>query len=258
MTKAGLILILLALFGGSVLQAQIKVLPKEKLDSVANPPLAPDADLLKFDRLRIDAGEIDEDAGHVIYTYRFVNTGNAPVRISRLVSTCSCAVATVSDRIVAPGKEGEISLRYDPEGHPGRFERRVFVYTDSNVQPSAVLRLAVRVISGKGMANGFPVQMGSIRTQLDMVSFKKGKADAARVRFINLSGRSLRLECERMMLAGCLDFAVEPNIIEAGQEGVMTISYDPKGSHPASGKAMVMLKGLGVPPSQSSIKVILK
>lgn len=258
MRTIALIILFLASLSGITAHAQLKLIPKERLDSVANPPLAPNAATLKFECLRIDAGEMNETDGPVVFTYGFVNLGNVPVSISRLVSTCSCAVATASEKEIGPGEKGTITLRYNPKGHPGQFERRVFVYTDSHVQPTAVLRLAVKVRSGDGMTKDFPVQMGCIMTQKDEVLFTRGKAGAAEIRFVNLSGKKLALACEEMMLADCLDFTVEPEVVEDGQEGVMTISYDPERRHPAAGKASVLLKGLGVPPSQSTIKVILK
>lgn len=142
-----IILVIALCLAGPLASAQLKVLPKERLDSVANPPLAPNAAYVIFDKVTIDAGTMVEEAAPKTFEYVFVNKGKTPVIISRLVSTCSCTAASYDRRTVGPGEKGKISLRYDPRGHVGRFERRVFVYTDEEGQPVAVLRLKVNVIS---------------------------------------------------------------------------------------------------------------
>ena len=125
--------------------AQMKIIPKERLDSIANPPLAAEAAYMKFENIRIQAQPLFETDAPVTYEYRLENTGTQPLTITRIVSTCSCVTATYDRMQVQPGQNGIIFLRYDPAGHPGRFERRVFVYTGENKQPSAILRLAVVV-----------------------------------------------------------------------------------------------------------------
>ena len=123
--------------------AQIKILPKERIDSIANPPLAPNAGNVTFEREMITAEFASGDAAPRTFEYGFVNNGKDPLVITRLVSTCSCAKAEYDKRIVKPGESGVIRLIYSPEGRIGTNVRRVFVYTGENTQPSAVLRLEV-------------------------------------------------------------------------------------------------------------------
>ncbi len=125
--------------------AQIKVIPQERLDSLANPPLAPDASTVVFEHESIVAAPMNETDPAMTFDFGFINKGKAPVTVSRLVSTCSCAQASCVERVVKPGCKGTISVRYNPLGHPGHFVRRVFVYTGDNIQPTAVLKLDVMV-----------------------------------------------------------------------------------------------------------------
>ena len=137
------ILLVVALAFSHNAMAQIKILPKEKIDSIANPPLAPNAGNVAFERQMITAEFALGDQESRTFEYRFVNKGNTPIVITRLVSTCSCAKAEYDKRIVKPGESGVIRLIYSPEGRIGTNVRRVFVYTGENTQPSAVLRLEV-------------------------------------------------------------------------------------------------------------------
>ena len=137
------ILLALVMVCGQNSMAQIKVLPKERIDSIANPPLAPNAGNMAFERELIKAKFAPGDAASRTFEYGFVNKGTHPLVIARLVSTCSCARAEYDRRIIEPGERGVIRLIYNPEGRLGKNVRRVFVYTDDNTQPSAVLRLEV-------------------------------------------------------------------------------------------------------------------
>lgn len=140
-----IISLLCALMCGVSVSAQLKIIPKERIDSLANPPLASNSVSMRFDHFRIEAGKMAETDPPATFEYRYVNTGESPMTISRLVTTCSCAVAAYDRKTVAPGQEGTVTVRYNPAGHPGHFERRIFVYTDDNRQPSAILRLSVEV-----------------------------------------------------------------------------------------------------------------
>ena len=135
------ILLAVAMVWAQNSMAQIKILPKERIDSIANPPLAPNAGNVIFERDMIIAEFASGDTASRTFEYGFINKGVRPLLISRLVSTCSCAKAEYDKRVIKPGERGVVRLTYSPEGRLGKNLRRVFVYTDENTQPSAILRL---------------------------------------------------------------------------------------------------------------------
>lgn len=232
--------------------AQIKIISREKVEKVSNPSLSPDAESLKFDTMHIVAEPMNEDDAPKNFTYTFRNTGKGTIEILRLVSTCSCASATCPVKTVAPGASAKINVRYNPKGHPGRFERKIFVYTQEGNNPAAVLKLSVDVSSGADHATLWPIQMGSIRLRTTEVTFTEGKKAVGTISFLNLSGKTLKLECEKAFLPACLTFSCQA--VENGQEGTMQIVYDP--SKPgARANLKLILKGLGLPPSKSSITI---
>lgn len=237
--------------------AQLRMVSKEKLQEVANPALSADSASLSFEQKHIIAEPMNEDDAPKTFVYRFTNIGKETVTIKRLVSTCSCASAVCPVKEVAPGASAEISVTYNPKGHPGKFERKVFVYTQDGNSPAVVLRLSVEVATGADLSQEWPVQMGSIRLRRSEVAFSAGAKGVEQLRFINLSGRPLALQCEENFLPECLSFRTEPEVVEDGAEGVIVISYDP--SLPGVRDSMnVLLKGLGLPPTKSSITVRIK
>lgn len=237
--------------------AQLRMVSREKLQEVANPALSADSASLSFEQKHIIAEPMNEDDAPTSFAYRFTNVGKETVTIKRLVSTCSCASAVCPVKEVAPGASAEISVTYNPKGHPGKFERKVFVYTQDGNSPAVVLRLSVEVATGADLSQEWPVQMGSIRLRRSEVAFSAGAKGVEQLRFINLSGRPLALQCEENFLPECLSFRTEPEVVEDGAEGVIVISYDP--SLPGVRDSMnVILKGLGLPPTKSSITVRIK
>lgn len=238
--------------------SQIRILPREKVESVSNPRLSPDSSSLSFETMRIVADVMNEDDSPKTFIFRFENVGREQIAINRLFSTCSCASATVSKNMIEPGEKAEIAVRYNPKGHPGKFERRILVYTDGEDDPAAVLKLAVEVENGSDLSGMWPVQVGNIRMRRSEVIFKEGVRAVEKLRFINLSGRELELECEEAFLPACLSFRTEPEVVSDGETGEIIIAYDPLAVGPVRENNKVMLKGLEVPPSRSCINVLIQ
>lgn len=232
--------------------AQMTIIPRDKIDAVSNPRLSADSAVVCFDTKHIVAPQMNEDDAPKDFVYTFKNIGKETVKIHRLVSTCSCAVATCAISTVSPGQKAQINVRYNPKGHPGRFERKIFVYTQTGNDPAAVLKLSVDVTSGSDHSTQWPIQMGSIRLRTAEITFTQGSKAVESISFINLTGKSLELECETMFLPSCITFKSE--LVEHGEEGTMQIAYDP--SKPgARDNVKLILKGLGLPPSKSTITI---
>lgn len=257
MSGKSLILIALITFGfTSAAMGQIRIIPRERIDSISNPRLSRDSAVLAFDTRHIVADTMAEDDAPRTFVFSFTNTGDHDVRIDRIVSTCSCMNASSDNLMVSPGEKAEISVRYDPKGHPGKFERRIFLYTGGWKEPSAVLKLSTDVQVGADKSVIWPVQIGNIRLRRSEVTFVTGRKGIEELRFINLSGKPIKLQCETAFLPKCLSFRTEPEVVEDGGVGHMVISYDPaKGMERSEMK--IMLKGLGVSPSRSVIEVRL-
>ncbi len=60
----------------------------------------------------IDYGTIDKGADGV-RVFEFTNTGNAPLIISNVKSTCGCTVPKKPKGPILPGETGQIEVKYD-------------------------------------------------------------------------------------------------------------------------------------------------
>lgn len=67
---------------------------------------------IEFKTDTIDYGTVEKGADGV-RVFEFTNTGNAPLIISDVKSTCGCTVPKKPEAPIMPGEKGEISVKYD-------------------------------------------------------------------------------------------------------------------------------------------------
>lgn len=235
-------------------EAQIKLVPEDKLMSVSSPQLSRDSSALAFLTKHIVADPMSEDDPPVKYSFVFTNISRSEVEIKRIVSTCSCVQAICAKRIVGPGEKAEIIVTYNPKGHPGKFERKIFLYTQEHDNPAVVLRLSVDVENNLDLSGLYPVSMGKIRLRRTVVRFVEDKPAVEKLRFVNVSGKVLSFDCDRMFLPDCLSFYAPS--VHPMEEAELVIKYDPS-KKGAKQQMKIFMNGLGVNPSQSSLTVYL-
>ena len=88
---------------------------------------------IKFDKEEHDFGTLLQ--GEVVtYSVHFTNTGNMPLIISEVGSSCGCTVGDYPRKPIEPGKTGDIKVTYNSSGHHG-FQSR-FLTVMSNTIPA--------------------------------------------------------------------------------------------------------------------------
>ena len=85
--------------------------------------------ILKFNTEIIDYGTITQNSeGKRLFT--FTNTGDAPLLITRVKTTCGCTVPSYSKAPIMPGTEGELEIKYDTK-RLGAFTKTVTVMSNA-------------------------------------------------------------------------------------------------------------------------------
>ncbi len=76
-----------------------------------------------------DLGDVPEGpvATHI---FEFSNTGNAPLVITNITTSCGCAVAEWTKEPVLPGKKGIVSVQYRTNGRVGLFTKDIFIMSN--------------------------------------------------------------------------------------------------------------------------------
>ena len=88
------------------------------------------APVLTFEEASHDFGTIGEMDGNADHVFKFVNTGNAPLSVTRVTASCGCTRPEWTQAPVEPGKEGVIIISFNPRGRLGNFNKSATVYTN--------------------------------------------------------------------------------------------------------------------------------
>ena len=87
--------------------------------------------VLKFDKTTHNYGKFTEDKP-VSCVFYFTNTGDEPLVIQQVMTSCGCTVAKYTKDPVQPGKKGTINITYNGKGKTaGHFKKVVSVRSNA-------------------------------------------------------------------------------------------------------------------------------
>jgi hypothetical protein len=86
-----------------------------------------------------DFGKIYEKDGSVTYVFDFVNTGNAPLVISKVQASCGCTTPTWTKEPVEAGKKGAITVTYNTANRPNGFTKTVTVTSNDSIEQTVLI-----------------------------------------------------------------------------------------------------------------------
>ncbi len=79
------------------------------------------------------------------HEFVFTNTGNAPLVIKRVTTSCGCTAALASADTIPPGKEGKVSVEFDTRGYFGQVTKQVYVESNDPVEPQKILEIQAEI-----------------------------------------------------------------------------------------------------------------
>ena len=182
---------------------------------------------ITFDKTQHDFGRVSEESGTASHDFTFRNTGNAPLVIQNVITTCGCTTPEFTRQPIIPGATGFIKVSYDVKGRPGAIDKTITVHTNST-PPTANLRIIGEVTPiDRHPSEAFRHQMGAIRVNDRHVAFNKMYSyekptlvvtaynpgpEAARISFINLPSY---IQAEAV-----------PSTIRQGERAQIRVTYD--------------------------------
>ncbi|CAM3305886.1 DUF1573 domain-containing protein [Zobellia roscoffensis] len=102
---------------------------------------------IEFKSETVDYGEIQKGADGV-RIFEFTNTGQAPLIISKVSSSCGCTIPKKPEDPILPGKTGEISVKYDTN-RVGPIRKAITVISNADT-PTKVLKIKGEVKASEG------------------------------------------------------------------------------------------------------------
>lgn len=88
-----------------------------------------------------DDGKYTWDFGKVkegetaTHTFILENGSNKDIRIKDVTSSCGCTASDLSTKIIFPGEEAKIGVRFNSKGYSGQVKQYVYVHTDDPINP---------------------------------------------------------------------------------------------------------------------------
>ena len=214
---------------------------------------------MSFDSLSIDIGRIEEDGEPARCVFRWKNCSGSPVSVVMVRTTCECLVPEFSTEPVAPGEESAVAFVYHQKGHPGKIDRKAFVYTGlSSSSPTAVLEVKGTVVPSARPVWQYRYRMGPLLLRQTTVRISDNELQVERIACMNDGESGLSLSVDSSALPECFSFRCEPGVIGPGETGDIVISFDPgkvRGSLPD--EIPVILQGLDTSAGDRTLKIMI-
>ena len=102
---------------------------------------------IEFKTETVDYGEIAKGSDG-IRVFEFTNTGDAPLIISKVSSSCGCTIPKKPEAPILPGDSGEIQVKYDTN-RVGPIRKAITVLSNADT-PTKVLKIKGEVKAADG------------------------------------------------------------------------------------------------------------
>lgn len=153
--------------------------------------------VITFTKTEHDFGKINEADGRVSTVFEFKNEGMAPLILSNVRASCGCTTPTWTKEPIEPGQTGSITVTYNPNGRPGRFQKTVTI-TSNATEPTKRVYIKGEVIPKQAKPeNQFKLSVGDLSMKtltLDLGTIKKGDVKQGELEYTNLTKEDHKVE----------------------------------------------------------------
>lgn len=97
---------------------------------------------IEFKEETIDYGNVTKGEDSGLRVFEFKNTGDAPLIINDVKSSCGCTVPTKPTEPIMPGKTGKIEVQYNM--NPGPISKTITVQSNAVNKDSGIIPLRIK------------------------------------------------------------------------------------------------------------------
>jgi hypothetical protein len=185
---------------------------------------------IKFESKRFDFGTIKEDDGAAKCTFHFTNTGDEPLKLTKVKPGCGCTTSEWTKEEIMPGGKGFISAVYNPKNRPGPFNKAISVETNDPKQSRIILFISGKVTPRKKTTIDFyPVKAGNLRFKTNHLAFmdiKNGESKTDTMKLYNVWHSSMTIKLKNV--PEFITYKIIPQTLKPKQEGVIIMTYNTK------------------------------
>lgn len=162
----------------------------------------------------------------VTATFTITNSGDKPLVISNVTTSCGCTVANWTKTPIAPGASGVVSSTFDSKAL-GRFQKSIGIYSNASERP---IYLAIRgevTADPKNYTVTHPYEIGPIRLDKESLEFDDAhKGDKLEMDLLVANTTEAVYTPVLMHLPPYLSAVAIPEKIARGRSGKIRITLD--------------------------------
>lgn len=173
-----------------------------------------------------------QDLGYVLWrnpvtvTYAFTNTGDKPLVISNVTTSCGCTKATWTEEPIPAGGKGTVMAVFDAEAI-GRFYKEVGVYCNASPMPLYLEFNGEVTADPKNFTFTHPIAFGAIRLDKEEIEFNdvnRGDKPVFEILVANTSNKPYTPVL--MHLPPYLSVKSTPEVIGRNKSGKIEVTLD--------------------------------
>ena len=205
--------------------------------------------VITFEKTEHDFGKIHEEDGRVSTVFEFKNEGMAPLVLSNVRASCGCTTPTWTKEPVEPGQTGSITVTYNPNGRPGRFQKTVTITSNASEATKKVYIKGEVLPKQAKPVNKYTIAVGELNMKvktLDLGTVKKGENKSGEFEYANLGTAAHKVELALNPADNYMISQVTLPEIQANEIGKFVFALDTKAAKlygPVEVKAYVVVDG---------------
>lgn len=186
--------------------------------------------VITFDKTTHDFGKINEADGRVTTVFEFKNEGMIPLILSNVRASCGCTTPKWTREPIAPGATGQITVTYNPNGRPGRFQKSITV-TSNTETPTTRLYIKGEVIPKPvDPAQKYPVRMGELNLKKNSWNYgilaKKPGSRISYIEYANTTDHTIKVALETLPGDNYLKPMATRKEIKPGETGNIQLAFN--------------------------------
>lgn len=198
-----------------------------------------------YDTTTWNFGQIREDGGAVEHRFRVTNSGNVPLSINQVTTSCGCTIPSFSRAMILPGKSDYITVRFEPMGYQGDVSKSVVVVSNGGKNRDRLTVKASITPRVKSLEETYPLSVGGgLRLSDTLLHFRPvahNSVSTQEIGFANTSDHELFVSLAFERSSGFLH-PQTPGRIAPGEKGVLRFTYDLHSAKPHYGVLLDRLR----------------
>ena len=182
------------------------------------------AQTLSFETEEYDFGEIAELGGAVSYRFVYTNTGDKPLILNSVHTSCGCTSPSWSKEPVLSHQHGYVDVTFDPRNRQGGFTKSIIIKSNGGDKT-----LSGNVLPKPDpIAAEYPFKMFDLRLKTTTINFGRVNLNSVATQEIavyNPSEANLKIETQS---TDYLTVSAKPQILKPGQKGVIKCVFMPE------------------------------